>query len=105
MTVAAPTNTVKKINTQRRPASQQGRSNGQGARPAGQTTRSAAHSSRTTDGTGRSVVTERTPARNGAPYGQQNGYRRNEMSGGRSVTISGDHMDRQDDSDDYEELF
>ncbi len=98
MTVAAPTNTVKKINTQRRPA-------GQNARPAGQGSRSAGQTSRTMEGTPRSVVTERTPARNGAPYGQQNGYRGREMSGGRSVTISGDHMAGQDDSDDYEELF
>lgn len=98
MTVAAPTNTVKKINTQRRPA-------GQNQRPAGQGSRSAGQSSRTVEGTSRSVVTERTPARNGAPYGQQNGYRGREMSGGRSVTISGDHRNEQDDSDDYEELF
>lgn len=98
MTVAAPTNTVKKINTQRRPA-------GQNARPAGQGSRSAEQTSRTMEGTPRSVVTERTPAGNGAPYGQQNGYRGREMSGGRSVTISGDHMAGQDDSDDYEELF
>lgn len=98
MTVAAPTNTVKKINTQRRPA-------GQNARPAGQGSRSAGQTSRTMEGTPRSVVTERTPARNGAPYGQQNGYRGREMSGGRSVTISGEHMAGQDDSDDYEELF
>lgn len=98
MTVAAPTNTVKKINTQRRPA-------GQNARPAGQGSRSAGQTSRTMEGTPRSVVTERTPAGNGAPYGQQNGYRGREMSGGRSVTISGDHMAGQDDSDDYEELF
>ena len=36
MTVAAPTNTVKKINTQRRPAGQQTRTSGQGTRSAGQ---------------------------------------------------------------------
>ena len=95
MTVAAPTNTVKKINTQRRPA-------GQGSRTAGQTSRSAG---RTAEGAARSVVTERTPARNGAPYGQQDGYRGREMSGGRSVTISGEHRNGQEDSDDYEELF
>ncbi len=95
MTVAAPTNTVKKINTQRRPA-------GQGGRTAGQTSRSAG---RTAEGAARSVVTERTPARNGAPYGQQDGYRGREMSGGRSVTISGEHRNGQEDSDDYEELF
>ena len=95
MTVAAPTNTVKKINTQRRPA-------GQGSRTAGQTSRSAG---RTAEGAARSVVTERTSARNGAPYGQQDGYRGREMSGGRSVTISGEHRNGQEDSDDYEELF
>lgn len=105
MTVAAPTNTVKKINTQRRPAGQQTRTSGQGTRSAGQTYRSTAHSGRPSEGTGRSVVTERTPTRNGVPYGQQGGYRGHEMSGGRSVTIGGNHTNPQDDSDDYEELF
>lgn len=105
MTVATPTNTVKKINTQRRPAGQQTRTSGQGTRSAGQTYRSTAHTGRPSEGTGRSVVTERTPARNGVPYGQQGGYRGHEMSGGRSVTIGGNHMNPQDDSDDYEELF
>lgn len=104
MTVAAPTNTVKKINTQRRPAGQQTRTSGQGTRSAGQTYRSTAHTGRPSEGTGRSVVTERTPARNGVPYGQQGGYRGHEMSGGRSVTIGG-NTNPQDDSDDYEELF
>lgn len=105
MTVAAPTNTVKKINTQRRPAGQQTRTSGQGTRSAGQTHRSTAHTGRPSEGTGRSVVTERTPAKNGVPYGQQGGYRGHEMSGGRSVTIGGNHTNPQDDSDDYEELF
>ena len=105
MTVAAPTNTVKKINTQRRPAGQQTRTSGQGTRSAGQAYRSTAHTGRPSEGTGRSVVTERTPARNGVPYGQQGGYRGHEMSGGRSVTIGGNHTNPQDDSDDYEELF
>lgn len=105
MTVAAPTNTVKKINTQRRPAGQQTRTSGQGTRSAGQTYRSTAHTGKPSEGTGRSVVTERTPARNGVPYGQQGGYRGHEMSGGRSVTIGGNHTNPQDDSDDYEELF
>ena len=105
MTVAAPTNTVKKINTQRRPAGQQTRTSGQGTRSAGQTYRSTAHTGRRSEGTGRSVVTERTPAGNGVPYGQQGGYRGHEMSGGRSVTIGGNHTNPQDDSDDYEELF
>ena len=105
MTVAAPTNTVKKINTQRRPAGQQTRTSGQGTRSAGQTYRSTAHTGRPSEGTGRSVVTERTPARNGVPYGQQGGYRGHEMSGGRSVTIGGNHTNPQDDSDDYEEWF
>ena len=105
MTVAAPTNTVKKINTQRRPAGQQTRTSGQGTRSAGQTYRSTAHTGRPSEGTGRSLVTERTPARNGVPYGQQGGYRGHEMSGGRSVTIGGNHTNPQDDSDDYEELF
>lgn len=105
MTVATPTNTVKKINTQRRPAGQQTRTSGQGTRSAGQTYRSTAHTGRPSEGTGRSVVTERTPAKNGVPYGQQGGYRGHEMSGGRSVTIGGNHTNPQDDSDDYEELF
>lgn len=105
MTVAAPTNTVKKINTQRRPAGQQTRTSGQGTRSAGQTYRSTAHTGRPSEGTGRSVVTERTPAGNGVPYGQQGGYRGHEMSGGRSVTIGGNHTNPQEDSDDYEELF
>ena len=105
MTVAAPTNTVKKINTQRRPAGQQTRTSGQGTRSAGQTYRSTAHTGRPSEGTGRSVVTERTPAGNGVPYGQQGCYRGHEMSGGRSVTIGGNHTNPQDDSDDYEELF
>ena len=105
MTVSAPANTVKKINTQRRPAGQQTRTSGQGTRSAGQTYRSTAHTGRPSEGTGRSVVTERTPARNGVPYGQQGGYRGHEMSGGRSVTIGGNHTNPQDDSDDYEELF
>ena len=96
MTVAAPTNTVKKINTQRRPAGQQTRTSGQGTRSAGQTYRSTAHTGRPSEG---------TPAGNGVPYGQQGGYRGHEMSGGRSVTIGGNHTNPQDDSDDYEELF
>ena len=103
MTVSAPTNTVKKINTQRRPASQSARPAGQG-RPSGQS-RSGGQNVRSAEGSARSVVTERTaPARSSAPYGQQNPYRGREMTGGRSVTISSDHM-AQDDSDDYEELF
>ena len=103
MTVSAPTNTVKKINTQRRPASQSARPAGQG-RPSGQS-RSGGQNVRSAEGSARSVVTERTaPARSSALYGQQNPYRGREMTGGRSVTISGDHM-AQGDSDDYEELF
>ena len=103
MTVAAPTNTVKKINTQRRPANQTAHPAGQG-RPSGQS-RSGGQNVRSAEGSARRVVTERTaPARSSAPYGQQNPYRGREMTGGRSVTISSDHM-AQDDSDDYEELF
>lgn len=105
MTVAAPTNTVKKINTQRRPAGQQTRTSGQGTRSVGQTYRSTAHTGRPSEGTGRSVVTERTPPETEFLTGQQGGYRGHEMSGGRSVTIGGNHTNPQDDSDDYEELF
>ena len=103
MTVSASTNTVKKINTQRRPASQSARPAGQG-RSSGQS-RSGGQNVRSAEGSARSVVTERTaPAGSRAPYGQQNPYRGREMTGGRSVTISSDHM-AQGDSDDYEELF
>lgn len=103
MTVSAPTNTVKKINTQRRPASQSARPAGQG-RSSGQS-RSGGQNVRSAEGSARSVVTERTaPAGSRTPYGQQNPYRGQEMTGGRSVTISSDHM-AQGDSDDYEELF
>ena len=103
MTVSAPTNTVKKINTQRRPASQSARPAGQG-KSSGQS-RSGGQNVRSAEGSARSVVTERTaPAGSRAPYGQQNPYRGREMTGGRSVTISSDHM-AQGDSDDYEELF
>ena len=103
MTVSAPTNTVKKINTQRRPAPQSARPAGQG-RSSGQS-RSGGQNVRSAEGSARSVVTERTaPAGSRAPYGQQNPYRGREMTGGRSVTISSDHM-AQGDSDDYEELF
>lgn len=103
MTVSAPTNTVKKINTQRRPAAQSARPAGQG-RPSDQS-RSGGQNVRSAEGSARSVVTERTaPARSSALYGQQNPYRGREMTGGRSVTISSDHM-AKDDSDEYEELF
>ena len=103
MTVSAPTNTVKKINTQRRPASQSARPAGQG-RSSGQS-RSGGQNVRSAEGSAGSVVTERTaPAGSRTPYGQQNPYRGREMTGGRSVTISSDHM-AQGDSDDYEELF
>lgn len=103
MTVSAPTNTVKKINTQRRPASQSARPAGQG-RSSGQS-RSGGQNVRSAEESARSVVTERTaPAGSRTPYGQQNPYRGREMTGGRSVTISSDHM-AQGDSDDYEELF
>lgn len=103
MTVSAPTNTVKKINTQRRPAAQTARPAGAG-RTSGQG-RSTETGARSAEGSSRSVVTERTaPARSSAPYGQQNPYRGRDKGGGRSVTISSNHM-VQDDSDDYEELF
>ncbi len=103
MTVSAPTNTVKKINTQRRPAAQTARPAGAG-RPSGQG-RSTGTGARSAEGSSRSVVTERTaPAKSSASYGQQNPYRGRDKGGGRSVTISSNHM-VQDDSDDYEELF
>ena len=92
MTVAAPTKTVKKINTQRRPAAPAGRSTG------GTGTRS----------TTRSVVTEHTSvARGDDSYGRQKGqgaysHRNEYANGGRSVTIN---ISMTEDSiEDYEDL-
>jgi hypothetical protein len=80
MTVAAPTKTVKRINTQRRTA------------PAG---RGEYGTGRGEYGMGRSVTTERTSR--GASARQDNF-----LGGRRSVTIGGRMEEPQDD---YEELF
>lgn len=90
MSVAAPTKTVKKINTQSRttvPAGRSGASNSTGAT--------------------RSVTTERTAINRGsAASGGQSAYNnRNEHSGGgRSVAINS-NMTTDEEDKDYEELF
>ena len=99
MTVAAPTKTVKKINTQSRSAVSSGRSvQSTGSRSVQGT------SARTAQGSasGRSVTTERTTSagRGQATYSQ----RRDRMTSGRSVTINSNNTS-VDSNDDYEELF
>ncbi len=89
MTVAAPTNTVKKINTQRSTSSLD------------------RSTTRTTSGSGRSVTMERTSSARGSMYNGQapyGGRQRDYMNNARSVTISSDGM-TEDAIDDYEELF
>lgn len=97
MSVAAPTKTVKKINTQKRSSVQQTKS--------GETVRSTVPSHGT--GSSRSVTTERTGVgRSTAQRGQTAYTRRNDYSGsGRSVTINSNHMPTDKNKDDYEELF
>lgn len=73
MTVAAPTKTVKKINTQRRPPSQ--------------VQKSGAGASSREGNRGRTVVTERTYAGGLGNSSQSKGYRNDRMNGGRSVTV------------------
>lgn len=88
MTVAEASKTVKKINTQQRPA----------ASPNGRTA-----------GRTRSVTTERTGM--GSGYGtqrRQSSYnnRSNDYTGnGRSVTVSGNRFPEDEDTSDLEELF
>ena len=88
MNVSAPTKTVKKINTQRRPAAPAGKSTVQ-----------------------RSVTTERTSGVRDARYGSQRsqasyGHRNDYMNNGRSVTINGNMTeDDTEGFEDYEELF
>lgn len=88
MTVAEASKTVKKINTQQRPA----------ASPNGRTA-----------GRTRSVTTERTGT--GSGYGtqrRQSSYnnRSNDYTGnGRSVTVSGNRFPEDEDTSDLEELF
>ncbi len=80
MTVAAPTKTVKRINTQKRPGGTQGRSSGSSAR---------------------NITTERMETgrtgRSGAGY-------RSERTGGRSMTISSDSAS-ENDVDNYDDIF
>ncbi len=88
MSVAAPTKTVKKINSQRRPVAPAGRSIG-------------------TPGGGRSVTTERTAvSRSGAASQGQSAYphRNDYVGGGRSVTINS-NMTTDEDGVDYEEIY
>lgn len=94
MSVAAPTKTVKKINTQRRPASPSGRT----AAPTGRGTAGAAGS--------RSVTTERTaPERRSVPREKTDYSRRSDRTGGgKSITINSSAAE-DGNGDDYEELF
>ncbi|MDL2301204.1 hypothetical protein LJC58_02495 [Lachnospiraceae bacterium OttesenSCG-928-D06] len=91
MTVAAPTKTVKKINsTQRKPAPS-------GTRMDGESTKSRT----------RSVVTERS-TQNGTGTGRSSQsdaqrYRREHNSGGKSITINSNGIDSEE-SEDYEEF-
>ena len=91
MTVAAPTKTVKKTNTQRRSAQS---TVGSRNTNAGSTGSSGS----------RSVTTERTaPSRSG--YGQTAHSTRSDYRGnGRSVTINSDNVP-VDEADDFEELY
>ncbi len=99
MTVAAPTKTVKKINTQRTTASvnrnsqTEMRRNGQGVGHEGQHTT-----------VNRSVSTERTaPSRSSVNRGQA-GYNRHSINNGKSVTINSNNM-AADEAGEYEDLF
>lgn len=85
MTVAAPTKTVKKINSQRRNTS---------ARPSDR--REAPYRTSTTERTGAS----RSVSRRQNPYGGH----RERLSGGKSMTISGGNV-AENAQDDFEELF
>lgn len=108
MTVTAPTKTVKRINTQRRPASA-GRSTGEGTRAGAASAARSGVGQRT-----RNVTTERITSgqirtgRNGR-YDQRRSQgtgaaRRNDpINSGRSVTINSNMTD--ENGDDYEELF
>ena len=83
MTVAAPTKTVKKINTQ---------------------SRSDVQTARNVQS--RSVTTERTASGRTSTNRSQAAYnqRRDHVNGGRSVTINSSNS-AIDETDDYEELF
>lgn len=108
MTVAAPTKTVKKINTQRRTATpSSGRSTGTG-RSTGSTGAGRSMGSAGTGRSTRSVVTEHTSVtRSDDSYGRQRGqsaysHRSEHTNGGRSVTINGSMT--EDDIEDYDDL-
>uniref|UniRef100_UPI0040573935 hypothetical protein n=1 Tax=Acetatifactor sp. TaxID=1872090 RepID=UPI0040573935 len=84
MSVATPTKTVKRINTQQRPVSGNGRSN---------------------VGNTRAVTTERTTGRNTASGSQSAyGYRNERSGGGRRVTINS-NMTTGEDEEGFEELY
>ena len=86
MSVTAPTKTVKKINSQQRPAA-------------------PARTSREYSGS-RTVTTERTAPDRSSVRGTQSAYphRTERAGGGRSVTINS-NMTTENHEDDYEELF
>lgn len=116
MTVAAPTKTVKKINSQSRSTSGASRSaqSGRGGQGTGRSVPSGSRSAQAVGGRpgaagsrpgaagSRRVTTERTtPVHGGGNYSQQAYQQRN---GGRSVTINSGNT-TVDETDDYEELF
>lgn len=103
MTVAAQTKTVKKINTQRRPAMETaggGSRSSQGNPHNGKGYSGSGNGTRNVTGGGpnsRSVVTERTNLRSGTT-GSRSTYR--DRPAGRSVTV----RDRTAEADDFDEL-
>lgn len=99
MTVAAPTKTVKRINSQSRSAAAPGR-------PHSGAVRSTATGTRQGTSANRNVTMERTaPVRTGADRSQAlYNQRREYASGGKSVTINSNNT-TVDENDDYEELF
>lgn len=103
MTVAAPTKTVKRINTQRRASTSVGRTTQTGS-PSRNVTTERTSAGRTPTGrpnAGRSP--QYGERRSQTVYGQRN----DRMGSGRSVTINSSMTEENtgDPSDDYEELF
>lgn len=96
MTVAAPTNTVKKINTQR--VTETNRQNPANKRP-------NTNNSRQNTTSNRSVTTERTaPARTNGAGSRTANQRRDYKGGGKSVTIKSNNAVSHD-NDNFEDLF
>lgn len=94
MTVAAPTKTVKKINSQSGSTAPAGR-------PRNNEARSNAAGNRQGTTSTRNVTTVRTASdRRQPPYNQRRDY----VPGGKSVTINSNNV-TVDEEDDYEELF